>query len=294
MNVVGQSRLQRRELVGADRNILVADVAGPPDGATVLLMHGGGQTRHSWEETVSALAGNGFRAWAVDQRGHGESAWPDNGDYTLAAFGRDVAKLVEQIGGAPALVGASLGGLASLTALRTAVDQQATARCLALVDITHSSRPEGRARIKQFMSQAPDGFASLQEAADAIARYHPHRPRPSDHRGLRKNLRLHNGRWRWHWDPRFLETLGASIDAIESAATHPVDLRASAAALRVPTLLIRGRTSDIVSDDSAREFLELVPHAEYADVVGAGHMVAADRNDVFNGALLPFLVRHRA
>jgi pimeloyl-ACP methyl ester carboxylesterase len=142
------------------------------------------------------------------------------------------------------------------------------------------------------MSDSPEGFASLEDAADAVARYNPHRTRPVDPSGLRKNLRLRGGRWRWHWDPRFLEGLGGSIDLIEGTPGHELDLRTSASALRLPTLLIRGRTSDIVSDQSAREFLSIVPHAEFADVAGAGHMVAGDRNDMFNEALLPFLGEH--
>jgi pimeloyl-ACP methyl ester carboxylesterase len=66
-------------------------------------------------------------------------------------------------------------------------------------------------------------------------------------------------------------------------------LAAAARNLRVPTLLVRGRMSDLVSEEAARDFLELVPHARFADVSGAGHMVAGDRNDVFSDAVVEFL-----
>jgi pimeloyl-ACP methyl ester carboxylesterase len=63
----------------------------------------------------------------------------------------------------------------------------------------------------------------------------------------------------------------------------------AAGALRVPTLLVRGALSDIVSVDAVAEFRAAVPHASYVDVSEAGHMVASDRNDVFTDAVVEFL-----
>ena len=56
-------------------------------------------------------------------------------------------------------------------------------------------------------------------------------------------------------------------------------------------MLIRRRMRDIVSDESVRELRELVPHAEIVDVADAGHMVAGDKNDVFNAAVIDFVGR---
>jgi pimeloyl-ACP methyl ester carboxylesterase len=135
------------------------------------------------------------------------------------------------------------------------------------------------------MTGYPDGFASLEEAADAVASYVPHRPRPRDLNGLRKNLRLgSDSRYRWHWDPRFM-----SGERPPRASQDPERLEAAARALRVPTLLVRGRQSDVVNEDGARAFLALVPHARYVDVSGAGHMVAGDQNDPFTQAVVSFL-----
>lgn len=105
----------------------------------------------------------------------------------------------------PALVGASLGGVASLDAVGGAHTPLASA--LVLVDVAPRIEQAGAARIGDFMRNgAEEGFASLEEVADAIATYNPHRPRPANLGGLRKNVRQRaDGRWTWHWDPRFME-----------------------------------------------------------------------------------------
>jgi pimeloyl-ACP methyl ester carboxylesterase len=184
---------------------------------------------------------------------------------------------------APVVVGASLGGL---TALAAAGESSAPlVAAIVLVDIAPRVQADGVQRIVEFMRGNPDGFATLEEAADAIAGYAAHRPRPKDLSGLRKNLRLgEDGRYRWHWDPRMM-----SGDRRPSTTNNPDRMERCARALRVPTLLVRGRMSDIVSEEGARAFMALVPQARYADVSGAGHMVAGDRNDAFSSAVLAFL-----
>ena len=99
-------------------------------------------------------------------------------------------------------------------------------------------------------------------------------------KGLKKNLRPDpDGRWRWHWDPRFLRRpRPASIRPAGEVEEIAARCRAH---IKVPTLLVRGAPSELVQEAHAREFLDLVPHAEYVDVAGARHMVAGDRNDQF-------------
>jgi pimeloyl-ACP methyl ester carboxylesterase len=281
-------------LAGAGGLRLGADVGGPEDGPTVVLLHGGGQTRHSWAGTWRALVAAGYHAVSVDLRGHGDSAWPEDGDYSFEAFAGDVEAIVAGLPAPPVLVGASLGGLASLVAVGEAPQQEEIARALVLVDVAHRIEDEGRDRIGDFMTGNIDGFASLEEAADAIAAYNPHRPRPTNLSGLAKNLRRRpDGRWVWHWDPRFVQGRFGSEDETRTLLLKPNKLSDAAEALRIPTLLVRGRSSDLLSDEGAREFLDLVPHAEFADVAGAGHMVVGDRNEVFNRAILDFVDRHR-
>jgi pimeloyl-ACP methyl ester carboxylesterase len=271
-----------------DSLTLVAEAWGDPGDPPVVLLHGGGQTRHAWAGTAATLAAAGWYALAVDQRGHGESDWSSEGDYDRERYADDVIELAAQLPSPPVLVGASLGGISSLMAIHRA--KAPIARALVLVDIATRMEPLGLDRIFSFMQSAPDGFASLEEAADAVAGYNPHRPRPKDLNGLKKNLREGaDGRWRWHWDPRFLDQ---KVPAEPPREWNRLD--AAAESLTLPTMLVRGRMSDILSEDGARIFLEQVPHARYADISNAGHMVAGDRNDLFTDAVLGFLTELRA
>jgi pimeloyl-ACP methyl ester carboxylesterase len=281
-------------VIGAGGLALGADLAGPEDGTPVALFHGGGQTRHSWTGTWRVLVDAGYRACSVDLRGHGDSAWPEDGDYSFDAFAGDVLAVVDSLPSPPILIGASLGGLASLIAVGEAPDQAAVARALVLVDVAHRIEEAGRDRIGEFMMGSLDGFASLDEAADAIAAYNPHRPRPTDLSGLAKNLRQQpDGRWRWHWDPRFLTGRFGSADETRASLLNPGRLEDAVDALKIPTLLVRGRSSDLLSEEGAQDFLRRAPHAEFADVAGAGHMVVGDRNEIFNRAILDFVARQR-
>jgi pimeloyl-ACP methyl ester carboxylesterase len=275
-----------REFRGANDLRLRGDAWGSPDAPPVLLLHGGGQTRHAWANTARDLARAGWYAVSVDLRGHGESDWCDDGNYLHDHFARDTVALAHSFSAPPVLVGASLGGISALMATGENTGEP-LARALILVDIATRMEADGAARIIQFMKSRPDGFANLEEVAEAIAEYNPHRPRPKDLSGLHKNLRQgEDGRFRWHWDPRFLEgprnSSGFSI-------FDPNRLVLAAQNLTLPTLLVRGRMSDLLSQEGAQEFLEQVPHARFSDVSGAGHMVAGDRNDLFTSAVLDFL-----
>lgn len=267
---------------------LAADAYGSAQKRAVVLIHGGGQTRHSWGGTAAALERRGWYSVAYDQRGHGNSQRPDDSDYSNRAFARDCVDVCNELanatGAPPVVVGASLGGLAGLLA-----EGELSPGCtsaLVLVDITPRMERQGVDRIVGFMlERVEEGFVSLEEAADAVAAYQPHRPRPSDLSGLAKNLRLdEDGRWRWHWDPNLF--LGPRPVGTGVQAQHYED---AARALTVPTMLVRGRRSDLVSEETAQHFLELQPAARFVDVSDAGHMVAGDRNDVFTDAVAGFL-----
>jgi pimeloyl-ACP methyl ester carboxylesterase len=274
------SRAALRVSLQSDGVTLIGDRwdAAEPRGSVVLL-HGGGQTRHSWSGTGRRLAARGWNALSLDARGHGESGWAPAGGYTLDALIADLAALVATLPEPPVLVGASMGGTTSLVAQ----GERGLGRALVLVDIVPLVEPAGVDRILAFMTSAPDGFGSLDEAAAAVRAYNPHRSRPPTVDGLRKNLRLRGDRWHWHWDPAFL--------GIGSRVRDPERIRHAARAITVPTLLVRGEHSDVVSPAGVADLLELIPHAEYLDVSDTGHMVAGDDNDVFATALLDFLER---
>ncbi|MEI2640161.1 MAG: alpha/beta hydrolase [Microthrixaceae bacterium] len=281
----------RTELLGADGLRLAADAEGDPSAPPVLLFHGGGQTRHAWGTTLHVLS-SGWHAFSIDLRGHGESEWAPDGDYSIDGFSRDVATISRSLEQVPVLVGASLGGLASLVAIAelSEPNQRPIARALVLVDVAPRIEPKGVSRIIEFMTSNLEGFASLEEVADVIAAYNPNRKRPTDLSGLKKNLRQRaDGRWVWHWDPRFVSGPMGSPDETRATTSSANRLADAARKLTIPTLLVRGRMSDLLSEEGVRELKDLVPHAQVADVAGAGHMVAGDRNDAFNDSVVSFL-----
>ena len=261
---------------------LAADIAGPKGAPTVVLGHGGGQTRHSWDKAEQQLARAGYFAINYDLRGHGDSDWSTDGDYSLEARADDLAAVVRFGSPTFALVGASLGGITAMVAASRGL----TPAALVLVDIVPKMSARGVATITAFMTGNPDGFVSLEAAADAISAYYPDRPRPKDLSGLKKNLRQGaDGRWRWHWDPSWMHSPRGDprelLNIMDAADWTD----------RVPTLLVRGMKSDIVDDDGVEDLRRRIPKLEIADIRGAGHMVAGDKNDEFNGAVIDFLRR---
>ncbi|KAA9156784.1 alpha/beta hydrolase [Amycolatopsis acidicola] len=260
--------------------------AGEPRRGTVLLLHGGGQTRHSWQQTGARLASFGWTSIAIDARGHGESGWAADADYSQDSMIADLRAVTALLDEPPVLVGASMGGM---TSLLTEGEHPGTARGVVLVDVTPRIEPEGSAEITDFMRSGMGGFDTLDDAAQAVMAYNPNRKRPPRPEGLRKNLRERDGRWYWHWDPRFLGQRSEGKSAEQTARELTRRATAAARAIRVPALLVRGSESRIVSPEGARELLTLIPQAKFIDVHGAGHMVAGDDNDVFAQGLLGFL-----
>jgi peroxiredoxin len=270
---------------------IAADRQGDPDARAVVFLHGGGQTRRSWGRAATAVAQRGWQAVTVDLRGHGESAWATDGDYRLSSFAADIREILDQLPPRPVLVGASLGGLTSM--LLAGELSRGIAAAVVLVDIVPDMDASGAERIHTFMAdRMVEGFSSLDEVADMIAEYNPHRPRPADLDGLRNNLRRRGDRWYWHWDPQFIDGTAAHppMEVAETDRLHTAV--AAIVADGVPMLLVRGQVSDLVSQDKATEFLARFPQIEFVDVEGAGHMVAGDRNDLFADAVLGFLARH--
>ncbi|GAB4024054.1 alpha/beta fold hydrolase [Spirosoma koreense] len=276
------------------------DAWGDPAHPPVLLLHGGGQTRHSWGDTAQLLAEAGWYAIALDARGHGDSDWSPQGHYHLDDLARDLRSVARQLPRKPALVGASMGGLTALIAEgeRPHEDRKPISTAIVLVDIAPRPEQKGIERIFAFMSGNQDGFASLDEAAEAVAAYLPHRPRPSDHSRLEKNLRLRRSpsgdyRYYWHWDPTML-ALWQQTTGPDRKQQNEERLYQAAHALTVPTLIVRGGMSDVVSDNVMAEFLDAVPHVQSVSVAGAGHMVAGDSNHAFTRAVIEFLKNERS
>ena len=140
---------------------------------------------------------------------------------------------------------------------------------------------DGVDKMQGFMrAQLREGFASIAEAADAVAAYLPHRPRPRSHEGLKKNLRLHpDGRWRWHWDPRFLE--GSRRDGRRSRGDVEPRWSRPPEGSRFRRCWCAARPPNWCRRRTPRSSSNWCRMREYVDVSGARHMVAGDRNDSF-------------
>jgi pimeloyl-ACP methyl ester carboxylesterase len=278
-------REERLEFTGHDGLQLVATAHGEKNAPAVLFLHGGGQTRQSWGGTAERLAKSGRYAVTLDMRGHGESSWCPNGRYRVADFRDDLAAVLLRLPRPAVVVGASLGGLTTLLYAESC--DMSRLRGVVLVDIAARIETEGARRIGTWMLSTSDGFDDLESVAAAIEAYTPERKRTWTRESLLRVVRKHpDGRYRWHWDPKFMREGGP-----REVADHK-RLHRAAAMLTIPTLLLRGRESDVISHDGVREFQEAVPHAEFVDVSGAGHMVAGDRNDAFTHAVTDFLDRH--
>ncbi|MCV7158442.1 alpha/beta fold hydrolase [Mycolicibacterium brisbanense] len=271
---------------GVDDLSLVGDewnADAPPDRPVVLLLHGGGQNRHSWKNTGQILADQGLRVIALDSRGHGDSDRSPSANYSIEALCGDVVQILNQLARPVVLIGASMGGLTGILAAHEAGPDLVTK--LVLVDVVPRFEKSGSARIRDFMFNHVHGFDSLEQAADAVAEYLPHRTKPRSAEGLKKNLRLRDGRWYWHWDPAFLtkpeDDPFMRVEKLEHAAMN----------LTVPILLIRGKLSDVVSTEGVQDFLEKVPAAEFTELSEAGHTAAGDDNDAFTEVVVEFVNR---
>ena len=262
-----------------------ATALGNPDDSLVILLHGGGQTRHAWGATAEKLSQSGFYALAVDLRGHGDSDWSEEGDYAIESYRNDLVSIIEEIGKPAFLIGASLGGMISLSTAGD-LNYQHLCRALVMVDIGIYPNEEGSNEILDFMSSGFKGFDSLEEASNAITSYLPHREKPKDLTGLKKNLRLkEDGRYYWHWDPKFIQSRTDNQDRSEYRDRQ----RNYAKSVRVPTLLIRGALSNVVTKEEVADFLETIGHAEFIEIDKAAHMIVGDRNDIFANAAIEFL-----
>jgi pimeloyl-ACP methyl ester carboxylesterase len=255
---------------------------GRRTGAPVVCLHGGGQTAYMWEELGAALADVWF-VLAPDLPGHGDS------DVDLAVAGTvrgldrralatSVEEFLDHIGVDEAVfVGASLGGIASLT---IAAQSPSRVAGIAVVDIGHRLEDAGVRRIVEFMTKH-ESFESLEDAARAVAEYLPNRKGPTTPERLRRNLRQRSdGRWEWK------HALGRNLRAVGERAPDDFqsgDWRALVAGMDVeltrlecPVLVLRGAQSDVLSDTGAEETARLIPNARLATIGAAGHHAAGD------------------
>ena len=281
----------------ADDVTLAADAYGDPDDRPVVLLHGGGQTRHAWDHTAEQLAARRQpRAQRRPARPRRQRLVARRRLHLPSLRRRRRAPSPASCPRPPALVGASLGGIASLLAVGEAPADDAVASALVLVDVAPRIEQQGVDRIRAFMRQGLDGFASLEEAADAIAALQPapapaegplradEEPPPARRRPLVLALGpvVHGARRARHRQPdRRHAPAPAASPRRARGGRRPGDDPDAARARRRQRPAQRGGRRSTCSP--------LIPHAELVNVAGAGHMVAGDRNDNFNAAVIEFL-----
>lgn len=266
----------------ADGLALAGEAFGDPAAPPVLFFHGGGQSRNAWRGSARIVGEAGYYGIAFDLRGHGDSDWATDGDYLLDAYARDIERLLYRFDRPVTLVGASRGGQAALVG---GSRHPARTRLIALADVAPDLREDGLAGIRSFFAESMEGFATLEEAAQVLAR-NLGRERIAQTERLAGSMRRDDaGRWHWRWDPatgarRFL------YPPSENAAVV-----AAAERVETPVVLVRAERSHLVTDAGVARFRDLAPQLEVFVALGVGHMFTADRNDAFAPDLLGWLDR---
>jgi pimeloyl-ACP methyl ester carboxylesterase len=241
---------------------------GPADAPPIVLLHGGGQSAHTWDACCLQLARR-HRCLALDQRGHGDSDWSAEGAYGFDDHARDIAGFVAGLQlRAPLLVGMSMGGI-NATAYATSHAQ--TLRGLVAVDVGPDVRFEAVERLMRGLG-AYRFFASPKDAAVRLSGLGARRPRALLEATLAQNLRrADDARWTWKYDPQTL---------VERSAAEILDPRqalwARLAAITCPTLVVRGAQSEIFAPADAERFVRALPRGRFVTVPAARHTVQTD------------------
>jgi pimeloyl-ACP methyl ester carboxylesterase len=257
----------RDQRITSDGISLAVRSDGDPDTVPVVLLHGGGLTADTWRHVAPGLRDDHFCV-VPELRGHGDSGWSPEGEYTIADMARDLVAVVDALGlDRPHLVGMSLGGQVALRAVADGLD----ARTLTLVDVGPRLRDQTGSPTRAFLRT--HAYPSFEAALDAAAAFRPGRSRDSLAASLRRTMRPGaDGRWSWKWDPRRGETM---VRRAQEAAA----LWDRLAAVGCPTLVVLGRESPVLGEALARELVAELPDARLAVVDGAGHNVQTDAPD---------------
>ena len=267
-----------------DRNVQVNGMTfhylewGQAGNPLIVMLHGGSQQAHSWD-FVSLPLSEDFHIIAMDQRGHGDSDWATDGDYTLEAQQRDIDGFVEALGIANFhLIGHSMGGRNSYVWASGNSDKL---RSLVIVDTGPVAQSRGRNRIQNFR-ELPDELDSFEEFADRVQEY-TGRSREQTLGALKYSIRQRpDGKWSWKYD-KLLRTPGRQGPAWSSE-----QLWEAVAKITCPTLVVRGGNSDIFADETMREMQQVIPNCETVTVPDAGHLVAGDNPVDFLAAVRGF------
>ncbi len=252
---------------------------GNPGNPLLVMLHGGSQQSHSWD-FVSLPLSEDFHIIALDQRGHGDSAWAEAGDYSIEAHQGDIDSFVQALDlNNFNLIGHSMGGRNSYVWASRHPDKL---RSLVIVDTGPVAQPRGRNRIQQFR-ELPDELDSFEEFATRVQEY-TGRSREQTLGALKYSIRERpDGMWSWKYD-KLLRTPGH-----HSPAWSPEQLWETVGKITCPTLVIRGGDSDIFADETMQQMQQVIPNCETVTVPRAGHLVAGDNPVDFLVAVRAFL-----
>jgi esterase len=248
---------------------------------TILMLHGGSQQAHSWD-FVSLPLSEHYYVLALDQRGHGDSDWAADGDYSIEAHQRDIDGFVAALGlDGFHLIGHSMGGRNSYV---WASRHPGTLKSLVIVDTGPEAQPRGRNRIQSFR-ELPDELDSFEEFANRVQEY-TGRSREQTLGALKYSIRQRpDGKWTWKYD-KLLRTPGH-----RAPQWTPEQLWEAVAKITCPTLVVRGGDSDIFAEATMRRMQEVIPDCAIVTVPRAGHLVAGDNPADFLVAVQELLRR---
>ena len=254
---------------------------GNPANPTVLMLHGVSQQAHSWD-FISLPLSPDYHVLALDQRGHGDSDWAPDGDYTLDAMVDDLDAVVSALGldGKFHLMGHSMGGRNSFV---WASRHPGALKSLTIVDTGPETASRGRQRIRNFQ-ELPDNLDTLEEFADRIQEY-TGRTREQVLGALKYSIRQGaDGKWTWKYDRVIRQ--GGRRDNFE-----PEQLWECWRRIDCPTLVTRGDRSDIFADETLQRMGREIADCTTVTVSNAGHLVQGDNPPEFLAAARAHLAR---
>ena len=275
MNEVRDELIEMRGLRFHYRDWAAA-VTGARD---LVLLHGYTGHARSWDHFAARMTDR-YRVLVLDQRGHGESGWAAADQYGIDDMVLDLRAFVAALGLQRfTLLGLSMGGM---VAMHYAGARPAELAALVIVDIGPELVAAGAARIQTGQRES-DVFAS-KDAAFAAARAGNAVPPEDVHRHRVDNnmMRLEDGSWTYRYDRALREP--GRLRVRDAAAGWR-----ACANINVPTQLIRGANSDILSAASAARMIDAIPGAQFAEVAGSGHAIPLDAPDSFLNAARQFL-----
>lgn len=254
---------------------------GNPDSLPIVLLHGGHQSAHSWD-LVSLHLAQKYRVLALDQRGHGDSEWPRDAEYTNEAMSRDAEAFIDALGlQRPVLIGHSMGGRNAMLLTRR---DPSRLRALVIVDVGPELSDRGRAVIAGFV-QANQEFDNLQHFIENVRKYDPYRSLEHVERTVKYNM-LQRA------DGKFVSKCDATprrLGLVRGQGPSENITLDEARGFHLPVLVVRGANSGILAADAAERFRDALPQGTLVTVPNCGHNVHGQNTLGFIAALGEFL-----